>query len=39
MDTLNQIKSFAEKLKGVRQTNMLEFIEYCFEQMLGTVSK
>ena len=33
VDTFNQIKTFAEKLKGVKQTNMLEFVEYCFEQI------
>lgn len=32
-DTLKQIRIFASKLKGVKQTNMLEFIEYCFEQI------
>ena len=32
-DTLRQIRLFASKIKGVKQTNMLEFIEYCFEQI------
>ncbi len=32
-DTLIQIRLFASKIKGVKQTNMLEFIEYCFEQI------
>lgn len=33
IDTLNQVRMFAKKIKAVRQTNMLEFIEYCFEQI------
>ena len=32
-DTLKQIRTFAAKIKGVQQTNMLEFVEYCFEQI------
>ena len=32
-DTLKQIRTFATKIKGVQQTNMLEFVEYCFEQI------
>lgn len=32
-DTLKQIRTFASKIKGVKQTNMLEFVEYCFEQV------
>lgn len=32
-DTLKQIRTFASKIKGVKQTNMLELIEYCFEQI------
>ena len=24
---------FASKIKDVKQTNMLEFVEYCFEQI------
>lgn len=32
-DTLKQIRTFALKIKNVKQTNMLEFIEYCFEQL------
>ncbi len=32
-DTLRQIRLFASKIKGVKQTNMLEFIKYCFEQI------
>ncbi len=31
--TLKQIRLFASKIKGVKQTNMLEFVEYCFEQI------
>lgn len=33
VDTLNQIRTFAAKIKGVKETNILEFIEYCFEQI------
>lgn len=33
VDTVNQIRTFAAKIKGIKQTNMLEFIEYCFEQI------
>lgn len=32
-DTLKQIRTFASKIRNVKQTNMLEFIEYCFEQI------
>lgn len=32
-DTLNQVRVFASKIKGVKQTNMLEFVEYCFEHI------
>lgn len=30
VDTVNQIRYFAAKLKGIQQTNILEFLEYCF---------
>lgn len=33
IDTLNQVRAFAKKIKGINQTNMLEFIEYCFDQL------
>lgn len=33
VDTLLQIRTFASKIKGVQQTNLLEFVEYCFEQI------
>ncbi len=32
-DTLKQIRTFASRIKNAKQTNMLEFIEYCFEQI------
>ena len=35
VDTINQVRGFAEKISGIRQTNMLEFVEYCFEQLPG----
>lgn len=33
VDTLFQIRTFASKIKGLQQTNLLEFVEYCFEQI------
>lgn len=33
VDTIHQIKALASKLKNVKQTNLLEFIEYCFAQI------
>ncbi len=33
VDTLLQIRTFASKIKGLQQTNLLEFVEYCFEQI------
>lgn len=33
VDTLNQVRFFAKKIRGVKETNMLEFIEYCFQQI------
>lgn len=33
VDTLKQIQIFASKIKNVKQTNLLEFIEYCFSQI------
>lgn len=35
-DTIKQIQTFAAKIRHVKQTNMLRFIEYCFEQLPGT---
>lgn len=32
-DTVNQIRTFAMKINGIKETNMLEFIEYCFQQI------
>ena len=32
-DTINQVRTFANKIKGVKGTNMLEFVEYCFQQL------
>lgn len=32
-DTLNQVRLFASKLNGIKETNMLCFIEYCFGQI------
>lgn len=33
VDTMNQVRKFAEKIKDIEQTNMLELVEYCFEQL------
>lgn len=33
VDTINQVREFAKKIKDVKQTNMLELVEYCFEQL------
>lgn len=33
VDTINQVRTFANRIRGVKQTNMLEFIEYCFQQI------
>jgi hypothetical protein len=35
VDTVNQVRAFATKIKGIKETNMLSFIEYCFKQMPG----
>lgn len=32
-DTIDEIKSFAKKIKNIKETNMLEFVEYCFQQL------
>lgn len=32
-DTLKQVRLFAGKLNGIKETNMLCFIEYCFGQI------
>ena len=33
LDFLNQVREFAKKIKDVKQINMLELVEYCFEQL------
>ena len=35
VDTINQIREFAKKIKGIKETNMLTFVEYCFQQLPG----
>lgn len=30
IDTIRQVKEFAKKIKGIKETNMLEFVKYCF---------
>lgn len=35
VDTINQIREFAKKIRGIKETNMLDFVEYCFQQLLG----
>lgn len=34
-DTINQVKTFAHSIKGVKETNLLEFVEYCIQQIPG----
>lgn len=31
VETIRQVRIFASKIKGIRQSNLTEFIEYCFE--------
>ncbi len=33
IDTIKQIQIFASKIKNVKETNMLEFVNYCMEQI------
>ena len=33
VDTMNQVREFAKKIKDVKQINMLELVENCFEQL------
>ena len=35
VDTVNQVRIFAKKIEGIKETNMLAFVEYCFQQMSG----
>ena len=35
VDTMNQVREFARKIKGIKETNMLAFVEYCFQQLPG----
>ena len=37
IDTINQIRFFALKVKDAKQTNILEFVEYCFTQIHETL--
>ncbi len=30
VETIHQVRIFASKLKGIRQSNLMEFMEYCF---------
>lgn len=32
-ETINQVKTFAKMLQGIKETNMLSFIDYCLGQM------
>ena len=34
LDTINQVKTFTNRIKSVKETNMQEFVEYCF-QLIG----
>lgn len=31
VETIHQVRIFASKLKGIRESNLMEFMEYCFE--------
>lgn len=33
LDTVKQIQLFANKIKNVKETNMLEFVNYCMDQI------
>lgn len=33
IDTINQVRTFADRIRNVKQTNMLKFIDYCMEQL------
>lgn len=33
IDTINQVRTFADRIRNVKQTNMLKFIDYCMEQV------
>ena len=35
VDTVNQVRTFAKKIEGIKETNMLTIVEYCFQQMPG----
>ena len=35
VDTMNQVREFAGKINGIKETNMLKFVEYCFQQLPG----
>ena len=31
LNTVEQVRNFANEMKSIKETNLLEFIEYCFE--------
>lgn len=39
LDTINQVVSFANKIKNVKETNMNVFVNYCYEQTTGKKMK
>lgn len=34
-DTVKDIKTFGEKIKDIKESNMYEFVKYCLEQLLN----
>lgn len=34
-DTMNQVREFARRINNIKETNMLTFVEYCFQQLPG----
>lgn len=35
IDSVNEVRTFAKKIEGIKETNMIKFIDYCFQQMPG----
>lgn len=33
--TIDQVRAFAQSIKGIKETNLLEFVEYCIQQLPG----
>ena len=37
IDSVNEVRTFAKKIEGIKETNMIKFIDYCFQQMPGEI--